>query len=393
MAGRFARAGRRPLLTAAVAVALTAGALAPVGAAGAAAVGADAGTAAGGVRSSLDRLIASGVPGAVLVARDGDGVLRLAAGTADTATGRPMRPDLRFRAGSVTKTFVATVTLQLVGEGALSLDDTVERWLPGLVPGGAAISVRQLLDHTSGLFDYTEDPRILAPYLAGNLDFRWQPRQLVRIGVSHPPLFPPGAAWSYSNTGYVLVGLIIEAATGHRLETELRRRVFRPLGLDATSFATGSAIDGAHAHGYTDLGSGLADITGLSQSWAWAAGAVVSTADDLATFVGALLGGRLLSPALMAEMQQTVPLGVPGEGYGLGLWRTSHFVLPPVAQQLSCGRVWGHDGDTAGYRSFAFASRDGRRQVVLLLNVDGDSVPPATVDATVAVLDAAYCRA
>jgi len=333
------------------------------------------------------------VPGAVLVAREGDDVLRLAAGTADTATGRPMRPELRFRAGSVTKTFVATVALQLVGEGALSLDDTVERWLPGLVPGGAAISVRQLLDHTSGLFDYTEDPRVLAPYLAGDLDFRWQPRQLVRIGVSHPPLFPPGAAWSYSNTGYVLVGMIIEAATGHRLEGELQRRIFRPLGLGATSFATGSTIDGPHAQGYTDLGSGLADITVLSQSWAWAAGAVVSTADDLATFVGALMGGRLLSPALMAEMQATVPLGVPGEGYGLGLWRTSRFVLPPVAQQLSCGRVWGHDGDTAGYRSFAFASRDGRRQVVLLLNVDGDSVPPAAVEATVAVLDAAYCRA
>ena len=271
----------------------------------------DAGTADGGVRSALDRLIASGVPGAVLVARDGDDVLRLAAGTADTATGRPMRPDLRFRAGSVTKTFVATVTLQLVGEGALSLDDTVEHWLPGLVPGGAAISVRQLLDHTSGLFDYTEDPRILAPYLAGNLDFRWQPRQLVRIGVSHPPLFPPGAAWSYSNTGYVLVGLIIEAATGHRLETELRRRIFRPLRLDATSFATGSAIDGAHAHGYTDLGSGLADITGLSQSWAWAAGAVVSTADDLATFVGALLGGRLLSPGADGGDAADRPAGRP----------------------------------------------------------------------------------
>ena len=293
MAGLITRGGRRPLLTVAVVVALTAGALAPVGVAGAAGgtdVAGDAGTGDRGVRSALDRLIASGVPGAVLLARDGDDVLRLAAGTADTATGRPMRPDLRFRAGSVTKTFVATVTLQLAGEGTLSLDDTVEHWLPGLVPGGAAISVRQLLDHTSGLFDYTEDPRVFAPYLAGNLDFRWQPRQLVRIAVSHPPLFPPGAAWSYSNTGYVLVGMIIEAATSHRLEAELQRRIFRPLRLDATSFATGSAIDGAHAHGYTDLGSGLADITGLSQSWAWAAGAVVSTADDLATFVGSAHG-------------------------------------------------------------------------------------------------------
>jgi D-alanyl-D-alanine carboxypeptidase len=187
VAGPTARAGRRSRLTVALVVALTAGAPAPVGVAGAVSAAADAGTGDRVVRSALDRLIASGVPGAVLVARDGDDVLRLAAGTADRATGRPMRPELRFRAGSVTKTFVATVALQLVGEGALSLDDTVEHWLPGLVPGGAAISVRQLLDHTSGLFDYTEDPRIFAPYLAGNLDFRWQPRQLVRIGVSTSP--------------------------------------------------------------------------------------------------------------------------------------------------------------------------------------------------------------
>jgi D-alanyl-D-alanine carboxypeptidase len=344
----------------------------------------------GGVRAALDRLLAQGVPGAVLLARSDGRTVRIGAGVADLATGEPMRPGLRFRAGSVTKTFVATVALQLVGEGSLSLEDTVEHWLPGLVPGGDGISVRQLLNHTSGLFDYLSDPRVFAPYLAGQLDFRWRPRQLVRIATSHPPLFPPGAAWSYSNTGYVLVGLIIEAATGGSLAGELERRIIRPLGLSSTSFDIGTTIDGPHAHGYTLLDTGLTDITEVSQSWAWAAGALVSTADDLARFLDALLGGRLLAAAQMDQMQDTVPIGFPGEGYGLGLWRTASLVLPPEGQ-LSCGRVWGHDGDTAGYRTFAFASRDGRRQAVLLLNIDGSSVPPSAVPAVIDVMDAAYC--
>jgi D-alanyl-D-alanine carboxypeptidase len=342
------------------------------------------------VRAALDRLLAEGVPGAVLFTRDDDHTLTVAAGVADLSTGRPMRPNLRFRAGSVTKTFVATVALQLVGEGALSLSDTVEHWLPALVPGGDAISVRQLLNHTSGLFDYLDDPRTLDPYLAGQLDFRWRPRQLVRIATSHPPLFPPGAAWSYSNTGYILLGMIIEAATGHRLAAELDRRVIRPLHLSSTSFDVGTTIEGPHAHGYTLLGADLTDVTVLSQSWAWAAGALVSTADDLGIFLSALLGGRLLTPALLDQMEDTVPLGVPGEGYGLGLWRTASFFLPPDGQ-LSCGRVWGHDGDTVGYRTFAFASRDGRRQAVLLLNVDGSSVPPSITPAVVDVMEAALC--
>jgi D-alanyl-D-alanine carboxypeptidase len=344
------------------------------------------------LHAALEGLVAKGVPGAALLVRDGDRTTRLAAGVADLVTGRPMRPDLRFRAGSVTKTFVATVVLQLEAEGLLSLDDSVEHWLPGLVPHGGRISIRQLLSHTSGLFDYLEDPRVFEPYLAGQLDYRWRPRQLVRLGTSHPPLFPPGAGWSYSNTGYILLGLIVEAATGHDVGAELERRIIRPLHLGSTSFETGAALRGAHAQGYTAaLGAGLTDITFLSQSFTWTAGALASTVDDLGVFLGALLGGRLLPPTQLAEMEDTVPLGLPGEGYGLGLWRTARFILPPVGE-LSCGeRVWGHDGDTAGYRSFAFASRDGHDQVVLLLDADGESVSPEATAAIVDLLDQAVC--
>ena len=149
-----------------------------------------------------------------------------------------MRPGDSFRIGSLTKTYVATVLLQLAEEGRLSLDDPVARFLPGLVPGGDKITIRQLLNQTSGLFDYEKDPRVLAPYLAGNLAHRWAPRKLVRIAVSHRPLFTPGTRYSYSNTNYILAGLIVEAATGSTLGRVLDRRLFTPLRLRHTAFPT-----------------------------------------------------------------------------------------------------------------------------------------------------------
>ena len=158
-------------------------------------------------------------------------------GLADTRVRRPVQAVDHFRIGSVTKTFVAAVALQLVGERRLSLSDTVEERLPGLVPGGDKITLRELLQHTSGLYDYTNDPRTFAPYLKGNLAFAWKPKQLVATAVAHAPLFDPGAQWSYSNTNDVLLGLIVEAVTKNGLANELARRVFRPLGLHQTRSA------------------------------------------------------------------------------------------------------------------------------------------------------------
>ena len=142
-----------------------------------------------------------------------------------------MRPDNHFKIASLTKTYTATVVLQLVGEGKLSLDDTVEQRLPGVVPNGGKITIRQLLNHTSGLADFESDPRYLKPYLSGNFGYYWAPRQLVRMGVSHKPLFAPGTRWSYSNTNYVVAQLIVEKVTGKTLGAELKRRIFQPLGL------------------------------------------------------------------------------------------------------------------------------------------------------------------
>ena len=263
------------------------------------------------LRREMTELVGAGVPGVVVLVRRDGRTLRLASGEADLARKTPMRTSDRFRIGSITKTFVATVVLQLVGEGELSLDDTVERWLPGLVPNGERITVRQLLGHRSGLFDYLDDPRVLRPYLHGDFGYVWTPRRLVAISASHPPLFPPGTGFSYSNTNYVLLGLVVEAATRRPIGLELDR-LFGRLGLRATSFDTSPRIRGPHAHGYLVDGS-WSDVSVLSPSPAWAAGAIVSTADDVASFYRALLGGHLLPPDLLRTMETTE------DGHGLGL--------------------------------------------------------------------------
>jgi D-alanyl-D-alanine carboxypeptidase len=273
-----------------------------------------------------------------------------------------MRPGLRYKIGSVTKTFTATVVLQLVAERQLSLGDSVERWLPRLVPGGEHITVRQLLQHTSGLFDYLEDPRVAEPYLQGDLDFVWRPRQLVAIATEHPPLFAPGTGWSYSKTGYVLLGLIIRAATGSSVQQQLQARVLGPLHLRHTSFPiTDTRIAGAHAHGYlpgAGPGGTPLDFTGLSPSWAWATGNMVSSVEDVARFYRALLQGRLLPPRLLRAMQTTVDTG-QGSRYGLGL----------IALPLPCGgTAWGGEGGLPGYENWALASSDGEDQVVMMVN-------------------------
>ena len=212
----------------------------------------------------------------------------------------------RFRVGSITKSFVATVLLQLVGERKLKMADSLEHWLPGLVPNGRSITVRELLQHTSGLYDYVNDSAFRTAVLANPLRV-WTPRQLVRIAVSHGPLFRPGRRWSYSNTNYILAGLLVQAVTHHTVAAELRDRIFRPLALHQTSFPTGPTISGPHAHGYLFYGTPLVrDTAHVSPTGAWAAGAIISTVNDVAAFYNALLGGRLLRPALLSEMENIV---------------------------------------------------------------------------------------
>ncbi|MFF8770706.1 serine hydrolase domain-containing protein [Kitasatospora sp. NPDC015120] len=294
---------------------------------------------------------------------------RGAAGTADLATGQPARPDGRFRIGSVTKTFVSTVVLQLVGEGRLRLDDPVERHLPGVVPNGGAITVRQLLNHTSGLFNYTDDERFqlrseadLQDFVYGTWRYRdYQPQQLAAVSAEHPPYFAPGQGWHYSNTNYVLAGMIIRKVTGHPWQREVERRIVRPLHLDDTLFpGSGTGFGGPHAHAYVDMPAGPADVTRLNPSLVDAAGNGISTTTDLDRFHAALFGGRLLRPAEMAALTDTVPTTIGGGRYGLGVLQID---LGP-----GCEPAWGHDGSLPGWSTLLLGSRDGRRQFALSHN-------------------------
>lgn len=333
------------------------------------------------LQRTLDGIVASGVPGAILLVRSGDETVRLTSGYANLETKTPIRATDRFRIGSLTKTFVSAVVLQLVGEGKLSLDDTVERWLPGLVPNGENISVRQLLNMKAGLYDYAEDPRLEASLVNGDWAHRWSPRQLVEIAVSHKPLFAPGKGWSYCNTCYILAGMIVEKATGNPIGTELRRRILEPLNLRDTSFDTQRRIAGRHVHGYFRQGKQLVDTTLLTPSWAWAAGAMASTVEDIAAFYRALLRGQVIRPTLLREMSATVAAYSATARYGLGL---AEFPAP-------CGKLWGNGGDFIGYNSSAYASKDGQRQFVLFVNLDELSFTKRVHAALNKVTLTAYC--
>jgi D-alanyl-D-alanine carboxypeptidase len=336
------------------------------------------------LQRALDELVAAGAPGVIALVRDRDRTFRLRSGLGDLATKTPMRATDRFRVGSLTKSFVATVVLQLVGEGKLALDDTVERWLPGSIPNGDAITVRQLLNHTSGIYDSQTDRKVLVPYLNGSFTHVTALHTLIQIAAAHRPLFAPGSKWSYSNSNYYLLGMIVKAATGNSIGLELRRRIFEPLGLRHTTFATSPRIAGPHAHGYLLLNKPpLRDVTVFSPSLFSAAGAIVSTADDVARFYRALLSGRLLGPELLKSMEtiDRVTIDASGSGYGLGLSREGH---------LPCGDAWGHDGDVPGYLTMAFNSKDATRQIVVVVN--SDSLTKRAQQALNKVLMTAYCR-
>ncbi|WP_416973742.1 serine hydrolase domain-containing protein [Streptomyces sp. 4F14] len=279
------------------------------------------------------------------------------AGTAALNTGRPMPRDGRFRIGSATKTFTATVVLQLVGEGRLSLEDTVERWLPGVVRGngndGGRITVRQLLQHTSGIPDAGPDIPALnsaAGYRAERLR-TYTPEEVVRLALRHPH---SDARWSYSNTNYLLAAMIIHKVTGRSWAREVTDRIIRPLDLRGTSTpGTFPFLPRPHARGYATFGTGTrTDVTDLDASMAVGSGSIISTAYDLNRFHAALLGGRLLAPAQLDAMTTTMPVPELGAGYGLGLAE-----LP-----LPCGgSYFGHRGELLGYVAWSGATRDGTR--------------------------------
>ncbi|MFJ3877768.1 serine hydrolase domain-containing protein [Streptomyces sp. NPDC090077] len=309
----------------------------------------------------------AGIPGVTVgLWFDGRGSYERSFGTADTATGAPMKTDLFTRIGSVTKTFTVTALLQLVDDGRLRLDDPVSRHLDG-VPGGDRITVRQLAEMRSGLFDYTQDTKWLAT-LRADPTRSWTPRELLGIAFRHPAQFPPGARWQYSNTNTVLLGLLVEKMSGQDLSSYLRAHVLDPVGLDDTALPKGAEIPSPYAHGYTDFtpDGKVADASRWNPSWAWAAGAMTSTLDDLHTWVPALTGGklpdgsRLLEPGTQAQRMRMLPTGHRGVGYGLGIAEIDGWV--------------GHNGELPGYETIAARLPQEGAVLVVIVNsdVDGD---------------------
>ncbi|WP_338399814.1 serine hydrolase domain-containing protein [Streptomyces caatingaensis] len=377
------------MLTAVVAAAaLGATALAP------AASAAPAGGGAGGhaaTQAAMEARTAGpdGVPGVLGRAHDRHGSWHGSAGVADLTTHRPRLSLDRFRIGSISKVFTSVVLLQLESEGRLSLDDTVERRLPGVLRGnghdGRRVTVRQLLNHTSGVFNYTEDPglwrQLTTDFPRHRYDTR-KPAELVATAVGHRPYFEPGKGWHYSNTNYVLAGMVVEKVTGHSYADEIRRRVLRPLDLRNTTLpGTSPRMPDPHGRGYSKLRTDgrdarIHDTTELNPSWGWAAGEMISTTGDLTRFYEALLGGRLLPPHQQRELLTTVPAGQAGIGsYGLGIARA----------RLSCGTtVWFHGGGIHGSTSLVATTRDAGHTAAFNLNGDWD-------ENSAALIEAEYC--
>ncbi len=331
------------------------------------------------LQAALDAIAASGAPGALAEVRDENGHWAGTSGGNDLH-GTPVVRGSRWRVGSVTKTFVAALVLRLAGQGEFRLDDPIAEHLPGLLPRGEQITVRMLLNHTSGVADYAatweDSPRGFRRLATTT----YTPQQLIDRGVGLPPTSAPGGRWAYSNTGYIVLGLLAEKVTGQSLSRALRDRLFLRYGLHGTFLpTTGRTIPGTHLNGHTtDENGRLEDITRSDTSHAWAAGGVISTAADLNRFFFLLTHGQVVPASLLAQMKQTVP--GPGLDYGLGLMRLT----------LPCGaQVWGHKGHIPGYATYSFHS--DRRDLTVTANAMHSRDDAATDQAVNRLLATEFC--
>ncbi|KQU21632.1 serine hydrolase domain-containing protein [Priestia megaterium] len=313
------------------------------------------------VKQAMRDTLQLGYPGILAKIHKGGKTWSYAAGIADLGTKKPMKTDFRFRIGSVTKTFIATVLLQLAGENRLNLDDSIEKWLPGVIQGngydGNQITIRQILNHTSGIADYvnSKDFDIMDTKKSYTAD------EFVKMGISLPPDFPPGKGWSYSNTGYVVLGMLIEKVTGNSYAEEVENRIIEPLDLSNTFLpGNSSVIPGTkHARGYFQLdgASELEDVTYINPGSS--DGDMISTADDLNKFFSYLLSGQLLKEQQLKQMLTTVPTGREGTEYGLGIYETK---LPNGVS------IWGHRGIVLGFTTFAGGTLGGKHTLAVNLN-------------------------
>lgn len=330
--------------------------------------------------AAIENVHRAGVPGLFAEVRHGDRIWRGAAGVADTATGRPVDAGMRHRVGSVTKTFTAAAVLRQAERGRIELDAPVGRYLPGLVPGerGEAITVRMLLDHTSGLAEYLPYayPSLKAfPVIAEtgpeSLDdhryTRWERTDLIAMGVDAPAAGAPGGAPGlYSNTNYLLLAELLAQVNGTTAEECITREVIEPAGLTDTAFPTGPEIDGPHSRLY-EAWFGMIepprDYSVFDMSWTGPSASLISTVADLNLFYAQLLAGKIVTRSSLDRMRRTNPV-ISQEGriiaYGLGLH---------PAEAPGRDTFWGHGGTVWGGGTLAMTRADGQRQMAVAVNL------------------------
>ncbi|WP_433722021.1 serine hydrolase domain-containing protein [Nocardia sp. CA-129566] len=332
------------------------------------------------LQTALETVHRAGMPGVFAEVRDDDQIWCGAAGVADVATGRPVTAEMRHRVGSITKTFTAAAVLQLVDDGEIELDTPIGHYLPQLVPGdrGAAITVRMLINHTSGLAEYLPHAY---PSLAGFPDLakttpaslddsrftRFHATELIEMGVSAPATGTPGGTPGvYSNTNYLLMCQLLESVTSISAEKCITRNIIERAGLRDTELPAGPHINGPHALHY-EAWFGMIDpprdYSVYDMSWVGPAASLISTTADLNRFFALLLAGEIISRSALAQMQHTVPV-ISFEGktldYGLGLQKMT---MP------GHGTYWGHEGSVWGGGAMSMTSADGKRQMSIAVNL------------------------
>jgi D-alanyl-D-alanine carboxypeptidase len=330
------------------------------------------------VQEQLEALVATGVPGAVAVAAGPDDRIDGAAGVADLGTGEPLTAGHRFRIGSVTKIFVAALVLRLVAEGLLDLDGEAAPFVEG-------VTIRQLLNHTSGLDDFVADPVAFFEPYRRDPTHRWEldARDELGLVLEKPRQFAPGEGWAYHGSNYLVLRLLVEEATGTSLRDALHKRVFTPLGLGRTDLVEGP-LRGDCARGYLPGenpilpgGPGPVDVTELDLPFYRAGGGIVSTAGEVAAMLRALLEGGFLPDRIRVEMLDAVESDWDEtDRYGLGIGEITALMGRGASP---CGSAWGHLGFSLGYVAVALSTEDGERQVVLCAN--GNLVEPGAIEA------------
>lgn len=311
------------------------------------------------LQALLDKYVGSnGIPGMILALETQQGKWIGASGQANVATGEAMTPSMQVRIASITKPFTATLIMKLIEEGKLSLDDTVEKWLPGAIPAGSRITVRMLLNHTSGLTDH-EDVQEFDEQNLANPEREWTSKEILAISNKYGLKFEPGEKYEYCNTGYYILGMIIEKVTNDTVENQMQQRFFKPLGMSRTSI-TGDGMMSepfAHGHAWLPTTGKVIDNSDWNFSWDWTAGSCVTTGNDMLTWTKALFNGRVVNEETLRQM--TTPIA-PSTNYGFGL---SSMFFPLFGE-----RMIGHNGANTGTHAVWLYLPESNRTIFAEMN-------------------------